>query len=602
MDPVERVLEALRGIGLNPRRAGEGWTCQCPGHDDRNPSLSISQGSDGRALLNCHGPCGHDLERILARLNLKPSDLFAEKQDRAEITEQYDYRDEHDRVVFQVVRMVPKTFRQRRPDGMGGWIWNLQGVKRILYRLPEVLDAISLGDVIYVVEGEKDVHALELIGATATTNAGGAGKWDAAYARTLANAERVIIVADNDDPGLAHAYAIQASLNGTPSMIVRAREGKDAADHVKAGYGLDDFVELGNEPPPPAAETTTAAESTDEPPKIKPHVRMMVARSFNAKRVHWLEGFEGFLPKGMVSLLAGLPGLGKSMLLAHIAALESQRGQRVALAVAEDAIEEILIPRLVACGADLDLVSFIAFFDEQGEGALHMPDHGAILNAAVAELKPQVLGIDPIGSFMGRGIDAWKSTDVRTALGPFKTISEETGCSTILVAHLNKGQGDYLQRVSDSAAFGQFVRSGLLFARDPDDADGDQGRQRVLASGKSNVGAQPKPRNYRIEPRHVPAPDGLPPDIPTASLVFTGHSRYDTIDLLAMREPPSPETRECIDLLQELLKDGPRQVREIEQAVKDLGHSMTPMRKAAERLAIRRQRLGYQQGATWELP
>jgi hypothetical protein len=204
---------------------------------------------------------------------------------------------------------------------------------------------------------------------------------------------------------------------------------------------------------------------------------------------------------------------------------------------------------------------------------------------------------------MGRAVDAWKDTDVRAALGPFKTIAEECNLCCILVAHLNKKEGgDYLSRISNSAAFGQFVRSGLLFARDPDDPDGDSGVQRVLASGKSNVGAHPEARTYRVEGCHVPAPDGLPPDISTSDLVYTGQSRYTAVELLALRDPPSPDTRDCIELLQEMLANGPVQVREIEEAVRSIGHSMTPMRKAAERLQIRRNRQGFQKGSTWELP
>lgn len=603
MEPVERVLDALRGLGLNPRRAGEGWSCRCPAHEDREPSLSINEGSGGRALIKCHAGCA--LDAILERLRLAEKDLFPEPaQPRHEISEEYDYTDERGKLLYQVVRMIPKTFRQRAPDGMGGWIWSLKGVKRVLYRLPEVLDAISLGDTIYVVEGEKDVHSVELAGKTATTNAGGSGKWDESYTRVLANASYVIIIADNDEPGLAHARAIQSGLNGTRNSVMRARQGKDVTDHLAAGFTLEELVEIGAgetpaPTPPPAAETADA-EHTDE--KVAPSVQMRVARSYGAERVHWLPDFEGFIPKRMVTLCAGLPGLGKSMLLAYIAANESRQGRIVALAAAEDSIEHILIPRLVACGADLDRVHFIAYVDEHGDGALHMPDHGSMLRDAVLELKPDVLGIDPIGSFMGRGVDAWKATDVRAALGPFKTIAEEGNLAAILVAHLNKGQGDYLQRISDSAAFGQFVRSGLLFARDPDDPDGDTGKMRVLASGKSNVGAQPRARRYRIEPRWIPAPDGQPPDISTAGLTYAGESRHDTLELLAMRDPPSPETRECAELLTEMLRNGPVQVKEIEQAVRELGHSMTPMRKAAERLAIKRTRLGYQKGATWELP
>ena len=72
-------------------------------------------------------------------------------------------------------RRHPKTFRQRRPDGKGGWIWNLKGVPRVPYHLPDLIAAKT--DQVFVVEGEKDADALAQMGLVATCNSGGAGKW-----------------------------------------------------------------------------------------------------------------------------------------------------------------------------------------------------------------------------------------------------------------------------------------------------------------------------------------------------------------------------------------------------------------------------------------
>ena len=93
------------------------------------------------------------------------------------IVASYDYTDEFGTLLFQVVRLAPKTFRQRRPDGKGGWIWNLEGVTRVLYRLPDLMEALALERRVFVVEGEKDVESLARLGIVATCNPGGAGKW-----------------------------------------------------------------------------------------------------------------------------------------------------------------------------------------------------------------------------------------------------------------------------------------------------------------------------------------------------------------------------------------------------------------------------------------
>jgi hypothetical protein len=103
----------------------------------------------------------------------------------ATIAATYDYNDESGNLLFQVVRFEPKDFRQRRPDGKGGWIWDLKDVRRVLYRIPELIEAIKKGIPVFLVEGEKDVESLSRIGFTATTNAGGANKWRDDYAEVL---------------------------------------------------------------------------------------------------------------------------------------------------------------------------------------------------------------------------------------------------------------------------------------------------------------------------------------------------------------------------------------------------------------------------------
>jgi len=71
---VDKVLALLERHGCRPRRAGAGWVARCPAHDDRKPSLSVSQGRDGQILLHCFSGC--TLESILAALGLRWSDLF----------------------------------------------------------------------------------------------------------------------------------------------------------------------------------------------------------------------------------------------------------------------------------------------------------------------------------------------------------------------------------------------------------------------------------------------------------------------------------------------------------------------------------------------
>jgi 5S rRNA maturation endonuclease (ribonuclease M5) len=255
---------------LDARKSGTGWAARCPAHDDRKPSLTISAGDDGRILLHCQAGC--DLDAVLAALGLTVKDLFPPKQKtagRAGIVATYDYVDEAGVLLFQVVRYDNKTFKQRQPDKTqaSGWAWNLKGVRRVLYRLPEVVEAVAAGRTVFVVEGEKDVDALRAAGEVATCNPMGAGKWTAAHAATLKGAVEVVVVADTDLAGKEHAHDVATSLAGKVGhlLVVHAATGKDAADHLGAGRGVDEFTVIYDSDQPPAAPNAgDLAELLDE--------------------------------------------------------------------------------------------------------------------------------------------------------------------------------------------------------------------------------------------------------------------------------------------------------------------------------------------------
>lgn len=114
----------------------------------------------------------------------------------------YDYIDEHEVLLYQVVRLEPKRFFQRRWNGKE-WIYNLDGVRKVLYKLPEVTKA----ERVFVVEGEKDVHTLEKLGLIATTCAGGSNSWKKEYNEYFKDKE-VIIIPDNDEAGKQFAKTV----------------------------------------------------------------------------------------------------------------------------------------------------------------------------------------------------------------------------------------------------------------------------------------------------------------------------------------------------------------------------------------------------------
>jgi 5S rRNA maturation endonuclease (ribonuclease M5) len=304
-------------------RPGPAGMTHCPSHDDRSPSLTVHI-RDGRVLWHCQAGCTQDaVVGALRARGLWPNRNGHHHHHTGgsgdggvpgrRIVATYDYVDAAGRLLFQVVRFSPKDFRQRRPDGRGGFTWNLDGVTPVLYRLPEVLEAARRGATIYVAEGEKDVEALRTAGAVATCNPGGAGKWRTEFAETLRGAH-VVVVRDKDDPGRRHAEAVVASLRGVAQRVrlVEARAGKDAADHLAAGFGLADFVEVPLPQPPDGAALLTAVEGFIRRYCVLPDEAAYVAMTLWAAHAHALDSFES-TPR--LAFLSPEPECGKTRAL-----------------------------------------------------------------------------------------------------------------------------------------------------------------------------------------------------------------------------------------------------------------------------------------------
>jgi hypothetical protein len=184
-DPVKNVLERLQKVR---QTAASQWEALCPAHDDREPSLCIGLGKDGRALVHCQAGC--KLENVLEKIGLRERDLFPHDDPGPDaapaavplpenlpsippsevkrMSKNYEYHDETGKLLYEVVRFEPKDFRMRRPDGKGGWTWNMDGTPRILYRLPELLADKTAW--VFITEGEKDADGLYLIKLVSTTN------------------------------------------------------------------------------------------------------------------------------------------------------------------------------------------------------------------------------------------------------------------------------------------------------------------------------------------------------------------------------------------------------------------------------------------------
>jgi putative DNA primase/helicase len=175
---------------------------------------SQSKGGDAIDLIQFANGCDYKATFEWLRSNGYASYL-GERPAPKTIVATYDYVDENGALLYQTVRYEPKEFRQRRPDGIGGWIW--KGPERpVPYRLPELLQRADRA--LLIVGGEKDVDNLRALGFTATCNHGGEGKWWPELTLYLKD-RLVFILCDNDETGEKHQQVVGAALTGVAREV-----------------------------------------------------------------------------------------------------------------------------------------------------------------------------------------------------------------------------------------------------------------------------------------------------------------------------------------------------------------------------------------------
>lgn len=268
MNAFNRMADVLRDLGEPTRYQGGAMRTRGRCHDGDDPAtVAFRPGNNGSLVVFCHKCQGN--ADFLASINWTEADLYdeplAERERPADDVwipcakhghkrvAQYVYQDENGRTVHGVTRCDHKCFAQWRPDDTtrSGRRWSLnapQGnrlVRTVPYRLPELLAAKQADRVIWIAEGEKDVHALVEHGLAATCNAAGSGKWTTEHAAYFEGAD-VTIVADRDPKGREHAEKVVETLKGIARSVyvVQARTGKDAYDHFAAGHKDSEFLQV----------------------------------------------------------------------------------------------------------------------------------------------------------------------------------------------------------------------------------------------------------------------------------------------------------------------------------------------------------------------
>jgi hypothetical protein len=289
----------------------------------------------------------------------------------------------------------------------------------------------------------------------------------------------------------------------------------------------------------------------------------------------------------MVTVLAGIGGLGKSQWTALLAA---ENPGVTLIATAEDSPAVTVRPRLEAVAADLDRVKFARIQSDDGlEDGITIPDDVDTLAELVATSKATLLVVDPLVAHIPMEIDSHKDQSVRRALAPLYRLADEQRCAVVAVMHLNKAQGlAPLARLSGSGAFGNLARSVLLLDRDPDDPGGEEGNRRVLAHVKCNVAPLAPSLLYEIEPILLPAQDNNQPEVDTSRLKLLGESPHNGRTLLATAsEEERGALEEAMEFLRAELADGQRYpAGNVFKAARQLGIADRTLKKPRDQTRI----------------
>ena len=531
---------------------------------------------------------------------------------RQQVVASYDYTDANGATVFRVLKWGPKkTFSQRSPDGVGGWRNSTKGVRLVPYRLAELIAARNTANghppQVFICEGEKDCDRLRQWGLTASANPGGAGKWRRDYNQYFAGFN-VVVLADNDDAGRKHAHQVANALLPLAALVrileFDGLEAKgDISDWIDAGATQDD-LECLVEVTEPLPRPKTTIDEDDE----------VVGDSLTAismRSIVWL--WNGRLARGKLTLIAGHPGLGKSHIGLHFAALITAGGAwpdgaatsaygRVLVMSAEDDPEDTLKPRLLAAGADPDkifVVHAVRALDDKDQ----LVERGFSLAEDIARLAALIerfgdvaaVLIDPITAYLG-DIDSHKTAEVRAILRPLAMLAMKYGVAIVGITHLRKNnEGDAVLLVTGSLAFVAASRAVYFVMRDEKEP-----KRRLVLPAKNNLAVDTGGFAYAIEPATIEG-------IATSRLVCEPTLLDGTADDELARRRRSARKNEAsrkmeTAFLRNILASGPVSTATIRTEAKDAGFTWRTVQRAASDLGVITTNRGFGGQWEWELP
>lgn len=386
----------------------------------------------------------------------------------------------------------------------------------------------------------------------------------------------------------------------------RANAGEYVSDWMRAGLDdLADDIENGNKVIPMSArDQTMPGEPTGR------HIVLTPASTIKPRPVRWL--WRDRMPLGELALLAGRENIGKSTVAYTLAAwvtTGTMKGEfygqprAVIVAATEDSWEHTIVPRLMAAGADLDLVYRVDVVTSDGfGGTLTLPSDIGEMKRVIEMVDAAFVLLDPLMSRLSASLDTHKDADVRVALEPLVSLAHDARIAVLGIIHVNKGSSvDPLNAIMGSRAFPAVSRAVLVAMKDPEDET-----RVLLGLPKSNLGPSDLPTFvYRIVSELVASTDEGA--IFTGKVVWLDETNRSVAEAMAaVGEGPeaATATSECADWLNDYLESsgGRMDSATVKAAAKAEGHTDRALRAARARLRVLTESFGFPRRTFWVLP
>jgi hypothetical protein len=526
-------------------------------------------------------------------------------------TADYVYKDARGLLYMRVTRTSSKTFPTQHWDKNNGrWVYGWPSTA-IPYRLPELL-AAPVTEPVWFCEGEKDADNVAALGLIATTNPGGAGKWQPELTQWFKGKHQVNILEDNDGAGREHTNKIRAALHSVvPSIVVipfpELPEKGDVSDWLEAG-GTKKLL------------LARADEARKRSNIGRAYVAVNLA-TVKAKPHTWI--WPGHLVCGGLELLAGTPEIGKSQIQCqYIACATTGRVWpnglpgivpcRVIILTAEDTTDDTLVPRLMAAGANLALVEELKAIRRNNREEMFVLDQDlTTLETMIRDYGDvRLVCLDPITAYMGHGkkFDSHRATDVRSQLSPLKNLAERTGVAFSAVTHPPKNASSQaLDHFIGSQAFIAAARIGHLCLPEMEDlpiGDRHPTGRRLYTNAKINIDARQPTLAYRIAVVEVGRDDdGM---VITAPVIhWEGGVDITANEALAASRPSKGNRKPVREFLLDILAGGPVLQTLIIERGAEHGFSYDQLKRAKGALGVRsfkKREAGLDSPWLWALP